>query len=383
MSSRSPPPQSTLPSWVLLLLGVVILLATSLLLAALQYQQHSRIIVDSGNVLLAGAAQRVQQSLIHTYRAPIQALNLLALEPFDAALNLTQRLVYLEKFSQVLTGQPHLNAIYAGWQDGDLLLMRPLHETQMRERFDVPDAAMWMVWHIDNQATSGETLHLFYDQNLKLLETRPQTDTGFDPRQRGWYQAATNSDTHIITKPYVFFSTSEFGTTVARSAGDRTVIGADITLNRLSTILAGHGATAASELLLYDDQGTVLAYQDARRIMNTAHGSELRLKTFNELGSTLLATLAEDGYLMERETTMVLEGRQWLVLQKKLTLQHIADTYLALLIPTDELMAGAYRIRTQSVWISLLISLVLLPGVGLITYSTLRLKRLSNKRRQN
>ena len=40
----------------------------------------------------------------------------------------------------------------------------------------------------------------------------------FDPRTRPWFQLARGNDRPVLTEPYVFFTTREVGTTLAREA---------------------------------------------------------------------------------------------------------------------------------------------------------------------
>lgn len=380
---RSGPQPEILPVSRRVVLSVLtIMLLIGIVLAAIQYWQQSRLIESAGQALFSSLSQRVQQSLNTAYRAPIQSLNLLALEPLDEARTLEDRLAFRDKLARVLIDSPHLSAIHIAWNDGDFLLLRPLLEREIRDRVDAPDGAVWLLWHIQQSGGEHHVDLLFYDQSFTLVDHRTNADEDFDPRTRPWYDAALGSDTHSITGPYVFFSTSEFGTTVARTAGLRTVVAADITLNRLSSTLSGHGTTDSSELLVYDSQGSVLAYRDARRIMNTAHGSALNMKSFHELGSTLLAALAEDGYKVERQTVLELEGQRWIVMQRQLDLLNRKDTYLAVLVPEAELLNSAYLIRRQSVWITLLLSLIVLPVLATLGVWLARPRRSSNNRRQ-
>ncbi len=381
MPSGSTPDISPVSRAVVLpVLAVMLLLGAAL--TAIQYWHQSRLIEAAGDALFASISQRVQQSLNMAYRAPIQSLNLLALEPLDDAHTLEARLKFRDKLARVLIDSPHLGAIHVAWNDGDFLLLQPLLEREIRDRVDAPEGAVWLLWHIQQSGGEHHSDLVFYDQTFNLIDHRTHADQDFDPRTRPWYDAALASDNYSITGPYVFFLTSEFGTTVARTAGLRTVVAADITLNRLSSTLSGHGTTESSELLVYDGQGYVLAYRDARRIMNTAHGSALNMKSFNELGSTLLAALAEDGFTIERRTVLELEGQRWIVMQRQLDLLNRKDTFLAVLIPEAELLNSAYGIRRTSFWTSLLFSLVLLPALVALTVWLARRRQLSNKRRQ-
>lgn len=254
------------------------------------------------------------------------------------------------------------------------MLVRPLLESDVRERFDAPEPAHWMVWHIGSLAGQREAEYRFYDASLRLVAAR-QINTGhFDAREQDWYRLARQSPRPVVAQPYLFHSTNEFGISVARAAGSEMVLGADITLQRLSAALAGHGLTPSSELLLYDSEGTVVAYRDARRIKSPAHVTALRLPGFQELGSTLIARLAEDGYDTERQTSLALEGQRWLILQQRLNLPNLSGIFLAVMIPEAELLETARSLHFRSLVSGILGSLLLVPLFWLIARWTLQRK---------
>ncbi|WP_415054988.1 cache domain-containing protein [Halopseudomonas sp.] len=348
-------------TWVLLAVSTLVALTLGVGLAIFHYQQQSKVILNTGETLFHHFSQQLETELLHLYQPPAQALNLLALSDLSSTISLEQRLNYLPQLAQVLVDNPQLNSLYQGWPTGDYLMLRPLRTPSLRTRFNAPAEAVWMVWHIQMGPGAGKTVHLFYDDQLQILEQRELFNDGYDPRQRLWYSQARGSGAQIITTPYIFFSTSEFGTTLARPTISGSVLGADLTLGQLSHTLAKLQLTAHSQLLLYDPEGTVIAYHDVARILNVAQGTGLRLKGFNELGSTLLARLAKDGYDQERLTSLVLEGQRWTLSQSRIDLDGLPETYLAILVPERELLAEAYRIRRHSVWITLIASLVLLP----------------------
>lgn len=337
------------------------LLLTVTLLTLFQYQQLSRIMLSTGDELFERLSLQVETQLENMYQPPSQALSLLSLGNLPNTDTLAQRLPHLPSFAQVLRDNPQLNSVYIGWPDGDYLMLRPLDVTENQNRFDAPELARWMAWHVQSEAGQRHVTYLFINQQLDIIEARLMADDGFDPRQRPWYVEATRVNEQIVTLPYVFFSTHEFGSTLAKRAINGAVLGADLTLGKLSETLHQQKITDSSQLLIYTGDGTVLAYQDVQRLLHTAQGSSLSLKRFNQLGSTLLATLAIDGYHQERRITREMEGRRWIIQQRRISLRGAPETYLAVLVPEDELLADAYRIRSESIWISLTICLVLLP----------------------
>lgn len=254
------------------------------------------------------------------------------------------------------------------------MLVRPLLESDIRERFDAPEPASWMVWHIGSLAGQRESEYRFYDPSLRLVKARQVNAGHFDAREQDWYRMAQQSPRPVLAPPYLFHSTSEFGISVARAAESGVVLGADITLQRLSAALAGHGLTPSSELLLYDSEGTVVAYRDARRIKSPTHVTALRLPGFQELGSTLIARLAEDGYETERQTSLVLEGQRWLVLQQRLNLPSLSGIFLGVMVPEAELLVTARSLHHRSLLTGVLGSLLLIPLFWLIARWTLQRK---------
>jgi hypothetical protein len=360
MYSRPQPETRPRPLWGFLVVGIVLIaLGSALSIAHHQYQAR-QLTLASSEALFGHIVQRVQHSVNGTYRGPAQALNLLAHDPVADAHTLEQRLAYLGKLAQILNDLPHLGTVFVSWPNGDFMSLRPLLDSELRERFEAPGQAAWLLAHIVSSGDQRESEHRFYDRSLGLVEVRHQADGGFDPRQREWYLLARNSQSHIITSPHVFPATGEFGTTIARESAEGVVLGADITLDRLSASLAGHGVPASSELLLYDEEGTVVAYHDALRIRSTAHGSALRLRTFHELGSTMLARLAEDGYRIERQVSLTLEGQRWLVLQRRLTVPNLPDTFLAVLVPEAELFQAVQGQRRRSLLMEIASALILI-----------------------
>ena len=364
MPNPPSPPRSAVqrPLRLATLITLVSFLLTGTLLTLFQYQQLSRMMLSTSDELFERLNIQVESELNMIYQPPSQSLNLLSLGGLPKTRTLSERLPYLKAFAQVLHDNPQLNSVYIGWPDGDYLMLRPLLVADNMTRFDAPEQASLMAWHVQNNEDGQRTVtFLFMNQELTIVEARLVADDGFDPRKRPWFIAAQKDSEQIATLPYTFFSTHQFGTTLAKRSPEGAVFGIDLTLGTLSKTLHDQKITPSSKLLIYSGDGVVIAYQDIHRLQHTAQTNDLSLKRFNELGSTVLAALAMDGYRQERRITRQLEGRRWIIQQQRIGLRGISDTYLAVLVPEDELLADAYRIRSQSVWLSLAIFLVLLP----------------------
>lgn len=343
-------------------LAILSLLALAgIALAIYQYHQHSRVILSAGNELTQRIHQQISNHLLATYEAPRQALVLLQHDVLMNTSMLAQRRPHLHKLASVLQHNPQLNSIYIGWPDGDYMMLRPLHSLTLRERFQAPEGSVWQLWHISHENGRREVIHEFYTADIRLLASGPVDDENYDPRKRIWYQQALQQDGVVITPPYVFFSTSEYGTTLALAGRQQQVIAADVTLHNLSATLQQARLTDTSEMVIYDQQGTVLAYHEPQRMLGTTQSGQQRLRRLDELGSTLLAAFAERDIYTEMIGSLVLEGRVWQVTRHRLQSERFPDAWLAVLVPQNELLAEAYRVRFESVLATLLITLLLLP----------------------
>ncbi|NQD95757.1 hypothetical protein HP532_24170, partial [Pseudomonas sp. CrR25] len=286
-------------------------------------------------------------------------LSLLALDQAAQATDLEGRLALLPPLVQALRDNPKLASLYLGYADGDFFMVRPLRSDALKQRFDAPEKAAYQVWSIDRSAIGVDANYLFYDGSLNLVSRRQRLKEDFDPRSRGWYRSARADGGQITTAPYVFFSTQEVGTTLARRSGLTSVLAADLTLDALSATLAQHQVTAHSEVLLYDPAGNVVAYPDRARLVMVANG-EPHLTPARDL-SPELATLLGNGLDDRQQGVMELAKRRWVVSRSRLQEGGPQGLYLALLVPEDELLADAYRIRWQGALITLTTLLLCLP----------------------
>lgn len=346
-------------SCLLLLAGVV--------LGLFNYQQTTRIILASSENLFERIAQDVQLDLQHTYQPIRQLLNLLSIDVPQQS----ERLKLLAPFTKALEDHPQLASLYVGDTAGSFFMVRPLRTAQLRERFKAPESATYQVWTIQRQEPgSVRAEYLFFDKTLKLLEHREKPNETYDPRSRSWYIDA-RAGTHgspgsdadqITTAPYVFFSSRDVGTTLARTSGNQTVIGADLTLAELSATLLKNKVTPSTEIVLYDARGRAVAYPDYARLIVEADTA--LLAKASDLSAPLAALLKPGAGNGNR---LHVDQRRWVVSRSDLAEGGPQGLHLALLVPEDELLVDAYRLRWQGGMITLAILLVCLPLGWLIS----------------
>lgn len=334
----------------------LLLLLTGIVLGLFNYQQTTQIILSSSEKLFQRIEQDVRLDLHATYEPIRHLLSLQVYNPATQATDTEQRLALLKPFTQSLKDNEDLASLYVGYDDGDFFMVRPLQTPAMKTLLKAPPAAAYQVWSIERSGSDQtRSQSLFFDQELNLISRQDNPDDTYDPRTRPWFSSARSDSDQITTAPYLFFSTHNVGTTLARRSGPHAVMGADLTLSELSETLAKHVVTPHTEIVLFDAQGNAVAYPDSSKLI--VDDQTARLSKAADLNPALAALL--DGPATGQRLQAA--GRQWIVARSHMEEGGPEGLQLALLVPEDELLADAYRLRWQGALITLATLLLCLP----------------------
>ena len=341
------------------MLFTLLLLGSGAVLGLFNYHQTTQVILSSSKELFTQMREQVDTDLHGTYQPIRHLLSLLALQEKNQATDRYQRMDLLPPFAQALRDNPKLAALFLGYEDGDFFMVRTLDSARLRKIFDAPDNAAFQVWTIDREgAARAVSESQYFDQQLRLISRRQNLKETYDPRTRPWYQGALSSGGQITTDPYVFFSTSDVGTTLARITHGQVVIAADLTLADLSETLARHKVTPSTEVVLYRPDGTAVAYPDIARLI--VRNGTTHLARVEQL-SPALGELFQRDLAKDRQGAMNLAGKRWQVSYSQLAEGGPNGLRLALLAPEEELLADAYRIRWQGAVLTIAILLLCIP----------------------
>ena len=355
MSKRHPNNIRRFPIYVhISILFTLLLLSSGAVVGVFNYQQTSHIILSSSEQLFTRIRQEMQVDLDHTYTPIRHVLNLLALNPNTRLIDAKGREQVLPAFAQALSDNPKLASLYLGYPDGDFMMVRPLRTDAQRQLFDAPSEAAFQLWSIDRSANDNNSSYQFFDAQLNLLRRIQRPVEQYDPRQRTWYVNAREQQTQITTAPYAFFSTHEVGTTLARQIGNDVVLGADLTLSNLCATLAKHKITPSSEVVLLDPSGNAIAYPDCPPLV-----VDSQLVKAADLSAPLAALLAPGA--SSPQGRLRFNQRDWIVARTALSDGGPQGLELVLMVPEDELLADAYRIRWQGALITLTTLLLCIP----------------------
>ena len=330
------------------------------------YRKTSSIILTTAGQVFDQITRELILDFNGTYHPVAGALRLLALVPVTTAATLDERLESLRTFTVALANEPSVSGIEVGYGNGDFFIVRPLRTGDLRRHFEAPEAADYIVDHIDTPAGGARRLvRIFFDAQLREILRKPSEPTGFDPRTRPWYTAATAQP--AATRPYLFYFLGKVGTTVALATPvPGVVVASDVTLERLSETTSRHRMTASSEVVLVGADGKVLAYRDPGKLVRPSNKGELVIAGLEQLGSAVLAHLAGDFIPRERSLDFEFQRRNWIGSVRKVASPGGVDLFALMVAPVDELLSEAVRIRWQSVMITGFMILLAIPVVWLV-----------------
>lgn len=337
------------------------------------FHQSRRIVLTAASDVFSRTARQTGDDLRRLY-GPLETLvSLVAYHPLTEAKDLDDRLESLPMLREILSRNPRLSAIYVGYGDGAFFLVRSLANPLVGTAVKAPAGARYLVQSIERRASgASKPTFIFYDAGLRELARQTPADYVFDPRTRPWYGSASQAEEMVSTEPYVFFTTREVGKTFARRAPSGAVVAADLTLADISTSLAGAALTPGSELALFDDQGRVLADSQTARLAAASAASRGQLPLLSAIDSPVLKRLGPV------PGDQVLEAGRRLWHTRVLEVPEAGNShrnYLAIAVPEDELLADALHIRTQTLWVTLGLILLAIPGTWWLA------RRISNELR--
>jgi HD-GYP domain-containing protein (c-di-GMP phosphodiesterase class II)/HAMP domain-containing protein len=347
------------------LLLMVTVLATGAILGVHNYRQTSRLVLEASDEVFERTGREVVLALGQTAAPARSLVDVLAAQSIAEARSVDERARHVPALAEALRGNPSLTAIYVGYSDGAFFLVRPASDARTRSALRAPESTAFIVQSVESTPEGMRTSFHYLRDDLTTIEVVPRPDFVFDPRSRDWYRAAMGSARQIRTDPYVFFTTHEPGITLARaSPARRAVVGADLTLDKVSTLLQNQQVGPATELYLLTADGRVLARRGAMSLtQGDAASGGLRLSALREAGgaaaSTLAQRLADD--TRKRNFTFEVGGATWIGGFDAIDNDDGAPLFLAVASPTEELLAGARRILTQGWIVTLLLILAATP----------------------
>jgi len=313
---------------------------------------------------------------------PLQStLRLLVHDPLTTAEELEQRQQRLPVLIEALRANRVVSAVYVGYPDRSFWLVRSLRLPEFRRSVSAPEEAAYLVQSIEagTPGSPPRARWLFLSEQLELLRQQDKPDYVFDPHSRLWYQTAINTNTPILTPPYLFYTTRETGVTLAYRSASGAVVGIDASVQDISAELARLRPDEGYELAVIDRIGRTLAYPAVEKMI-VQQGDDVRLATLDELQVSALAQLVNQPSANGQLVSYTVEGKEWYGV--RVPMLALADESLELLmaVPADQLLADAHKQGERMLLWSLAFTLVmLLIGYWLAHWVVKPLDQLSDK----
>ncbi len=139
----------------------------------------------------------------------------------------------------------------------------------------------------------SRTVELVYrDSQFSVTGSELDPADEYDPRERPWFQSATQVSGTVLTDPYVFFTSQRPGVTAATpvyrpDSSIAGVVGVDIELSDLSAFLGDLSLGENGSAFIFNTRGEIIALEDLDRIRQP-DGQGFRLSSVADLDSAVL-----------------------------------------------------------------------------------------------
>ncbi len=339
-------------------------------LLAIQFQQGMQQGLEHARQSFAQYREQLSLTLKLNEQPARMSLNLLRSSQLADINNLEARLSYLAQMVAVLDNTPSYGAVYIGYQDGDFFLVRKLGKVNRGALLEkAPNNSRWLVQSMHR----GVGEFLYYDKDLALVKRHIIPTYIYDPRSRDWYKQANKHAGIMVTRPYLFFTTKEPGMTVAvKSLNRRAVIGLDISVTGLSTMIGSMGLPEQTKLVVFDANTNLLATNPADmsglgELTELPTLAMLNYPAINALQQLIMTTPAILN--LPTETALSTDsGDEWLASLSPL--EENSPIHIALMVSRETLQAQVRNEALVALGWSVIGILLLLPLIWLVSRRT-------------
>ncbi len=356
-------------------LFIVLILLVGGLIGGLGYRTSLQILESTADELSTRIGRETLSEFTGLIAPAEMATRLLSYDGIAQANTLEARMKNVGFLREALKNSAALTSVYIGYGNGDFFMLRRFQTPAEGRTFNAPEGTRYMVQSIERQDGTAHGSFIFFDADLKQLraDDLPDYAATFDPRSRGWYQAARAADGQIKTPPYVFFTSHKVGLTIAnRAVNADAVVGADILLETLDSILGRQKVTPDSHVVLVNRDGLTIAHEQLANLQDTVAGADGKpgLVPLTRLNIPVLARLAGElpsgESRVERNLSLRVDGRDWHAAIRPVRLEGAPPLFLITAIPDDELMTASALLMRASLIAMGFIVLLAIPITWLL-----------------
>ncbi|HDO1311276.1 HD domain-containing phosphohydrolase [Aeromonas veronii] len=329
-----------------------LLLVFALITLGHQYRQTKTMLMKEAEERFSLIGQIATQALEGLFSTSALSVNLLAQQRLTEAKTLSERMASLPYMTTLLKGQPSANAVYAGYNNGDLFwLMRWPADTEV-QHLTPPANTRWIVKSIRHQEATTLTETFALADNLTIIERQEESGQFFDPIEHPWFIQAKQSGQLVQSPLYISHDTQEmylsFAEPMQNGAG---VIGMSLNLRAIERLLKSAKITPNMRLAIVNEQGELMTSHKGGMVIHE-HGA-YRLARVTEADLPMIQHLMNASQNQKADSlSFISEGNDWQGM--RITLPEADGSKLTLWIaaPVDELLATAFTIRNQTFLLS-------------------------------
>ena len=335
------------------------------------FSKTSAIMLSDAGDIYERISKELSLDFKSTYGPIAGALRQFRLSPLIQAKSFDERISFLANFVAVLKSERSVFASGIAYQDGDYMGVSWVDADYVREKYNPPSGAVYVVFYLkktqsETDFDQGKMYTIYFDEQLNEISRNRGVASQFDPRQRPWYQQAT--DIPHATKPYLFYDSKIVGlTAMSKTAEPGVVVVFDITLDNLGDTISKYQVTPSSEVVLINAEGQTFAYKDQGKVVLSKTGEAgsgtVHLADLGQLGSGVLTHISKDIVAKEQNFDFEYDERRWIGSARVVAKPGGVDLYALMLSPVDELLAEAVVIRWQLLAIALVILLIFIPVI--------------------
>lgn len=323
----------------------------------LGYWQTREMQLADAEVLFGHIGGEIELSIGARYHAASQAAEMIAAA---TRTDRDERLDSLPLIAQSIDSTFGVSAAYVGHDDGSFILVRPWRPALARQ-WQAPPGTAYLVQSVEIDDGQPHGSYRFYDSAMKPMGWTPAPDYRFDPRGRAWYRDALGSRETVAVDPYVFFTTREIGTTVARATRDgRAVAGVDITLGTLATALGALRPTPSADIFVFDHNGNVVVQPGGSEVSVDDLTGRVQLPPATGGLRHEVVAMALKGGENGKVRQADVDGEVWQVMVINLGTSS-QPLFAGIAAPKAELLVTSERMRNESLLIALAVLLLAVP----------------------
>jgi adenylate cyclase len=292
-------------------------------------------------------------------------------------------------FKAVLQELPHLDSIYAGFENGAWLQVRRIGELngEQRERLRAtPDASTAI--NLVRPAPGGELpmRRIFEDGQGNEVGQIDLWKYGYDTRKRPWYRETMKAGRSLVSTPYLSFSIGAPVITVSAPLRGKTpgVLAADLKLDSFSDFVQTQRPGEHGIVVMFDSTGSLIAHPDfAEFIVNAlTHPSQPQLPNIKEINSGIVAAVLRRSEGRDQYEGSIRDdkGRDYLFRVAKFTLGEQYGAGIMLLAAQEDFAKDVRRLHFTGLILATIASAAFLPVVWIFGSGMSRaLKRITGE----